>query len=166
VNYFHSHKKHIILDLGCGAGRDTILLATSGLKVFGSDAAHSGLTLAKGQHLSELAEADARRLPFRSATFEGVYCFGLLHEFVGDTAANDVSQIMDEIERILQLAGCLVLATLAGEPTLGLPHVRMFTEQMFDEATCRFKCVEKQTYEDIGCTGRSDYPVWMGIYLK
>lgn len=171
VEYFHTNNKQVILDLGCGTGRDSVLLASNGLKIFGVDAAHSGLVLAKEQQQRtqqgfELAEADARCTPFPSDTFEGIYCFGLLHEFVGTTAPNDVNQVMTEIERILQPDGCLVLATLAGEPTLGLPHVRMFNEQMFDEATCRFKCIDKQNYDDIGCTGKSNYPIWMGMYRK
>jgi ubiquinone/menaquinone biosynthesis C-methylase UbiE len=171
AKYFRGDNKHTILDLGCGVGRDTVILAASGLNVLGVDAAHSGLVLAKRQsqrtsHGFELAEADARRLPFPPAAFEGVYCFGLLHEFVSATAAEDVSQVISEIERLLQPDGRLVLAVLAGEPALGLPHVRMFTEQMFDEATRRFKCVDKKNYEDIGCTGKSDYPIWMGKYVK
>ncbi len=166
---FRSHNKCKVLDLGCGTGRDTAILISSGLGVVGVDAAWSGLSLAQRQATScvfNLAEVDARCLPFGDASFEGVYCFGLLHEFVGETADGDVSKIMSEIERVLQPAGRLVLAVLAGEPTKGLPHVRLFTEQMFDDVTHRFQCVEKQVYNDIGCTGRSDYRIWRGTYIK
>ncbi len=170
VAEFLARGKHRVLDLACGVGRDTFHLEKHGLAVTGVDASLNGLRavsqikLRPGAHIP-LAVADARFLPFGNGSFEGVYCFGLLHEFVGATAAVDVRQVIGEIERVLQPAGCLVLAA-AGEPAQGLPHLQMFTEAMFDAATHRFECVEKRLYDDVGCTGRIDYKVWRGTYLK
>jgi len=171
VELFQKYRKHTILDLGCGTGRDTISFAQKGMAVFGVDAAGSGLLLAQKRMLDtgcglNLAQADARRLPFPDMLFEGVYCFGLLHEFVGLTAKDDVGRVLREIHRVLQPTGMLILTVIAGEPEQGLPHVQMFDEQMFDEATSPFQRIDKRIYDDIGCTGRPDYRVWYGQFVK
>jgi ubiquinone/menaquinone biosynthesis C-methylase UbiE len=111
-------------------------------------------------------EADAHHLPFADSLFEGIYCFGLLHEFVGETAAVDVQQTMHEIHRILKPAGLLILTTLAGDPQAGLPHVQLFSETMFDAVTSMFQRIEKRTYADLGCTGQSGYNIWYGQFTK
>jgi ubiquinone/menaquinone biosynthesis C-methylase UbiE len=100
----------IILDLGCGSGRDTLCLAESGAELVGLDAARSGLLLAQKRvedlsHVISWVESDSRDLPFSNSRFDGVYCFGLLHEFVGKSAEEDVTKTMDEIYRVLKLRG-------------------------------------------------------------
>ncbi len=168
---FTENKSRIILDLGCGTGRDSLYLTGSGAKVVGLDAAHSGLLLAQkragvSQHTSFWVESDSRFLPFPDAAFDGVYCFGLLHEFVGKNAEAAVSQTMDEIHRVLKPSGVAIVATAAGEPEKGLPHVQNFSEVMFDAATANFHRIEKKVFDDLGCTGRTDYRVWFGYFIK
>jgi len=168
---FATNSKQSILDLGCGIGRDTFHLAASNLSVVGVDAAESGLTIANrhgdGKHKTPLfARADARALPFPDAFFDGVYCFGLLHEFTDVTREQDIDAVMSEIDRVLAPKGLLILAVLSGEPEQGLPHVYLFTEQAFDAATRSFRTLEKRTYADIGCTGKTDYHVWYGVFAK
>ena len=168
---FAKYKKRLILDLGCGTGRDTICLAGDGAKVIGIDAARSGLVLAQKRTITAIREpyyieSIAQNLPFPDALFEGVYCFGLLHEFVGSSANGDVTRLMSEINRVLQRSGLVILTTLAGEPKKGLPHVQLFTEKMFDDATSMFECVEKKIYADVGCTGKVGYKVWYGEFTK
>ena len=160
-----------ILDLGCGTGRDSIHLADNGIQVIGLDAARSGLLLAQkrtsdlGSRISWI-ESDSRLLPFSEAIFDGVYCFGLLHEFVGESSKNDVASIMNEIQRVLKTSGKAIIAVSAGDPEKGLPHVQNFSEAMFDTVTVGFRCIEKKVYDDLGCTGRTDYKVWFGQFVK
>jgi ubiquinone/menaquinone biosynthesis C-methylase UbiE len=111
-------------------------------------------------------QADAHQLPCSPSSFDGVYCFGLLHEFTGPSAVEDVNSVMKEVARVLRPKGKLVLAVLAGEPDQGLPHVRLFNEAMLDKATGKLTCLEKRIVNDIGCTGSSDYRVWRGAYVK
>ncbi len=168
---FAGYGKRHILDLGCGVGRDTFYLNANDLDLVGVDAAESGLMLANGQRAVErtspaFVTADARTLAFADASFEGVYCFGLLHEFTGVTGEQDIRAVMSEIDRVLATDGLLILAVLSGEPAQGLPYVYLFTEQNFDAVTRRLRILTKQTYDDIGCTGRTDYHVWYGAFVK
>lgn len=165
---FVQRDRQIILDLGCGTGRDSSYLADQGLFVVGLDLAESGLAIAKRVRKNEAnwINADARQLPFRNASFEGVFCFGLLHEFTGETREDDAREVMSEIRRVLKSLGILVLAVLSGEPEKGLPQVYLFTERYFDSVTQGFQAVAKREYEDIGCTGKEDYRVWSGVFLK
>ncbi len=168
---FTEQRSKQILDLGCGIGRDTFYLAACNLSVIGIDAAESGLAMANsrresGRKMPSFAGADARALPFPDASFDGVYCFGVLHEFTGETREHDVSAVMQEIHRVLVPEGLLVLAVLSGQPEEGLPHVYLFTEQAFDDAAYRFQVLEKRTYNDIGATGKTDYHIWYGLFGK
>ena len=171
VGQFRQRGATRVLDLGCGAGRDTAVLAQHLPVVVGVDAAEAGLVLASQQTIVQerrvpLLQADARCLPFRPASFDGVYCFGLLHEFVGEPADDDVQHVMNSVQAVLKPGGVLILAVLAGEPEQGLPHVRMFTQAMLLAATRTFSCVELTTLQDLGCTGSADYKVHLGAFLR
>ena len=119
------------------------------------DAARSGLLLAQQritatQTRIPWVESDSRLLPFSDAAFDGVYCFGLLHEFVGDSAESDVARIMTEIQRVLKPSRVAIITVSAGDPQKGLPHVQNFSESMFDAITVKFHSVEKKLYDDFG----------------
>lgn len=168
---FNENNSQIILDLGCGSGRDLLLLASGGATVIGLDAARSGLLLAQkrtadSQLRISWVESDSRLLPFSNSFFDGVFCFGLLHEFVGASAEEDVKNTMAEIKRVLKPSGVAVVATAAGDPKKGLPHVQNFSEAMFAAVTSELRCIEKKVYDDLGCTGRTDYKVWFGYFIK
>jgi len=168
---FTKNNCRIILDLGCGTGRDSLDLAKNGSRVIGLDAARSGLLLARKRTANSRCriswcESDSRLLPFSDSAFDGVYCFGLLHEFVGESARGDVNRTLKEVQRVLKPAGVAIIAVSAGDPQKGLPHVQNFSEAMFDAATSGLLCIEKKVYDDLGCTGRSDYKVWFGYFGK
>lgn len=168
---FLARKKRFILDLACGVGRDTVYLQNRGLAVIGVDASFNALRVVQqikselGAVL-ELIAADARHLPFTGGSFEGVYCFGLLHEFTGERKEQDVEEVMGEVRRLLCDEGVLVLTVLSGEPEAGLPAVQLYSRQMFENATKGLHAVEVKMYDDIGCTGRADYHVWYGMFEK
>jgi ubiquinone/menaquinone biosynthesis C-methylase UbiE len=160
-----------VLDLACGIGRDTFFLEGRGLGVIGVDASFNGLRVAQRVKAERgsvptLVMADARYLPFKDGSFEGVYCFGLLHEFTAESQDEDVARVMGEVKRLLCDEGTLAITILSGEPEAGLPAVQLYSRQMFEDATKGLQAIEVQVYDDIGCTGRPDYRVWYGFFEK
>jgi SAM-dependent methyltransferase len=168
---FIARGKRSILDLACGIGRDTFHLESRGLDVVGVDASFNGLRVAQQiacerGALAHLLTGDARQLPFRDGSFEGVYCFGLLHEFVGEGYESQVACVMREMRRVLAPSGLAVLTVLAGDPETGLPKVQFFTREMLDATTRQLCTLEVQEYDDVGCTCRSDYHIWYGVFER
>ena len=166
---FLARKKRFVLDLACGVGRDTFYLESRGLVVVGVDASRNGLQVAQRSKseqgaTSELVLADARSLPFQDRSFDGVYCFGLLHEFTGEERDSAVHRLMSEIRRASADKGLLVLTALAGEPEAGLPAVQLHTREMFENAATGLGTIEVKQYDDVGCTGRPDYCIWYGLF--
>ncbi len=172
ADIFHGYHKQNILDLACGVGRDSFNLADHSLNVIGADLARSGLEIAhqaqknSARKRIHFIQVDARCLPFGDHAFEGAYCFGLLHEFSQPGGWQDITQIMAEINRVLEPGGILLLAVLAGDPSCGLPQVLFFSEEMFDCAVQSFSVIEKTVIDDLGCTGRPDYHTWQGVFRK
>lgn len=92
-----------VLDVGCGPGRHSLVLARRGVKVVGVDIAAAFLELARdaSEPSAGFVRADARRLPVRAGAFDAVIClcqgaFGLLG---GDDRA--------ESEALSAMAGAL-----------------------------------------------------------
>jgi ubiquinone/menaquinone biosynthesis C-methylase UbiE len=172
AHLFSDSNKRRILDLACGVGRDSFYMAGQSLHVTGTDLARSGLEIARQDQAKpaskpvDFLQADAHRLPFKNEVFEGVYCFGLLHEFSQVNGWQDICEVMAEIYRVLSPGGILLLAILAGDPQQGLPHVLLFTEDMVIRAAQAFSILEKERRDDLGCTGRADYSTWQMVLEK
>lgn len=168
---FKVRRKQFILDLACGVGRDTFYLESQGFTVIGVDASFNGLQVAQRVKMdrgatSELICSDARHLPFKEGSFEGVYCFGLLHEFTSEHQEEDVGKVMGEISRLLRDEGVLVISVLSGDPQEGLPEVQLFSRKMFEKVTKDLRAIEIKMYDDVGCTGKTDYHVWYGVFER
>jgi len=168
---FLKRGKRRLLDLACGVGRDTFHLEKRGLSVTGVDASLNGSRVAHAtrsalQANAHFAVADARHLPFANGLFDGIYCFGLLHEFTGGHREADVEKVVSEARRVLSDRGVLVLTVLAGNPQDGLPAVQLFTRQMFEQMMADWHPIELKQFDDIGCTDRADYSIWYGLFEK
>ena len=171
VEFFRARGARLVLDLGCGAGRDTVYLAEAGLRMIAADIERAGLALARDRCAEKalpvhLLQADTRALPFPDAAFDGIYSFGLLHDFTSMERDSDIRRAMAEIHRALRPGGFLVLAVLSGDFRFSLPDVYLFSGAMFHDATKDFEPIELKEYEDTGCTGKTDYKVWYGAFLK
>ncbi|HWN42154.1 MAG TPA: glycosyltransferase [Thermoanaerobaculia bacterium] len=97
-----------VLDLGCGVGYGSRLLASAARRVVGIDGSTPTVDFAR----HELAEpnveylvGDARGLPFPSGTFDWVVCFELI-EHLGEGEG-----VVAEIARVLAPGGQLLLST-------------------------------------------------------
>ena len=171
ANIFQSLGKEKILDLGCGIGRDANYLARKNLEIIGLDASQNGLRVAQELNSEAIGlygwvTADARVLPFKNESFDGVYSFGLLHEFTGKRWEEDVKLVVEEIWRLLIQGGVLVLTVLSGEPSAGLPKIQFFTGEMLVGNFRKFQRLVLEEFDDVGCTGRDDYRVCYGVFRK
>ena len=100
----------VVLDIGCGPGYDTALLAEQGLTAVGLDLSLAMLCAAGNQWRYNLVQADMRNLPL-SATAVGIWaCASLLH--LPQTA---VPATLREFARVLQPGGILYLSVKQGE---------------------------------------------------
>jgi 2-polyprenyl-6-hydroxyphenyl methylase/3-demethylubiquinone-9 3-methyltransferase len=95
-----------VLDLGCGDGRVTGLLAMPGAEVTGADPSEVALERARGRHPDlefKLIAADGT-LPFADGAFDVLVCLNVL-EHVADT-----QRLMSEARRVLRPRGRIAVA--------------------------------------------------------
>ncbi|MFV0526921.1 MAG: class I SAM-dependent methyltransferase [Acidimicrobiales bacterium] len=99
-----------LLDLGCGAGPLSALLADAGRTTVAGDLSTDMLRFARtrlagsGHWPHPLLQADTQRLPFPDAAFDGVVALGVI-SYVPDRGA-----ALAEIHRILRPGGLLVIS--------------------------------------------------------
>jgi len=101
-----------ILDLNCGGGRHSALLAQFDLNVFSSDLSMTALNQAKGLLKkrganSNLINANSLILPFKSSFFDAVVFWRALHVFQRD----DIPKVIAEIQRIIKPGGYILFST-------------------------------------------------------
>jgi ubiquinone/menaquinone biosynthesis C-methylase UbiE len=101
---------HPVLDLGCGAGRDTAWLNAQGVWVMGADLSRGMLVEARESVNSPLCQLDMRYLPYRASTFSAVWCqAALLH-----LPKQFVPAALEEIRRVLVPGGLLHVSVQRG----------------------------------------------------
>ena len=95
------------LDLGCGEGVFTALLAEAGADAVGVDVAEAALARARARHPGPeyLLAAPDGTLPLADASFDLVWASEVI-EHVGDTA-----RWLSEVRRVLRSGGVLLLTT-------------------------------------------------------
>ena len=92
-----------ILEVGCGPGLSTSLLAAKGYRAIGVDLSTLFLRHGGQRGRVPLVAADAESLPFPSASFDAVVGF----EFIEHVA--DVPAVLSELIRVLAPGGILLL---------------------------------------------------------
>jgi SAM-dependent methyltransferase len=99
-----------VLEAGCGTGYlASCLQDRYGFPMYAIDLGHEGVTLARGMGLERVAQADLRKLPFASASFDAVLSMDVLvHLERGEDAAG-----VCELVRVLAPGGLLVLRVSA-----------------------------------------------------
>ncbi|MEU2565138.1 class I SAM-dependent methyltransferase [Streptomyces longispororuber] len=99
-----------VLDMGCGTGRFTVLMAEAGAKVSGLDISQAMLDqarqkLAERGHTADLREGDMAHLPFDDASFDTVTSMlALMHIPLEDRQA-----VFHEVCRVLRPGGRILL---------------------------------------------------------
>ena len=108
------HKE--VLEIGCGAGTDTVQFARAGARVTAIDLTGAGVALTRQrlalENLSgDVREGDAEALPLVANRFDLVYSWGVLHH------TPNTARAIEEIHRVLKPGGCCV-AMLYGRRSL------------------------------------------------
>jgi len=101
----------LILDLGCGSGRDLRYFSSLGFRVVGLDYSYRLATLAKDFSHQPVVLSDIVQLPFANAVFDAVWAVGsLLH-----IPRNALLPTLKQIRRILKAEGQFVASMKKGE---------------------------------------------------
>lgn len=100
-----------VLDLGCGAGRHSLLALDHDATVTAFDLSVAGLVHTRdrltnrSRRSSQVAAGRYEALPFADARFDAVICFGVL--YYGDGAS--LRRGVDEIKRVLRPGGSALI---------------------------------------------------------
>jgi ubiquinone/menaquinone biosynthesis C-methylase UbiE len=115
ADHLKNHQASRVLDLGCGAGRHTIVLAKEGFQVTGLDVSETALNDLQGR----LDKADITNvtlvrhemieLPFVDEYFDGVVCTNVLHH----GTINDIRKTVTELYRIMKTGSHSLIVTLS-----------------------------------------------------
>lgn len=111
------------LDLGCGEGHNTRLLAGQGARVAALDVAESFITAAAGQDRSQIryTVGDGAALPFRAAAFDAVTAFMSLMDVA------DPERTLGEVARVLRPGGFVQFSVL--HPVISAPAGRWVNDE-------------------------------------
>jgi SAM-dependent methyltransferase len=119
-----------VLDLGCGPGRDTMLLREQSYRVIGLDRSMGMLREARRRVGGPLLCGDMRHIPFASVSFDGVWlCAALLH-----LPKADALPALIEIRRLLRAYCPLYISVKQGDgESWTADHTRFFAYYQPDE---------------------------------
>ena len=97
-----------MLEIGCGAGWESVAWAQAGMQVSAIDLSEAALALAKGNIAHHRLSADlkwgnAEELPFADNTFDIVASFGVLHQ------TQSTERAVAEVKRVLKSGGEAVI---------------------------------------------------------
>ena len=111
------------LDLGCGEGHNTRLLAGRGARIAALDVAESFITAAAGQDRSGICYlvGDGTALPFRASAFDAVTAFMSLMDVA------EPERTLGEVARVLQPGGFVQFSVL--NPVMSAPIGRWVNDE-------------------------------------
>jgi SAM-dependent methyltransferase len=93
-----------VLEVGCGAGRERVLLRDAGLAYVGVDLSPVGVRLCLARGLNAI-EASAVALPFADDSFDSGWTMSTLMHLPGD----DIHRALAELGRVVRSGGVLEL---------------------------------------------------------
>ncbi len=111
VSDLYLPKRSVVLDIAAGTGDFTRELARQGHLPIATDLSYG--MLHAGRKMPDRVQADASKLPFRTASFDGITCGYALRNFT------DLQGTFNEMARVLRPGGRVSLLEVA-EPESGL----------------------------------------------
>lgn len=161
----------LVLEVGAGTGRDSVALAQRGAQMIVVDYIPRSLDIVREAARRNGVEipvvcADARQMPFRDGTFDGVFHAGLLEHF----RAPQDQRLLDENARVLRPGGVLLvdvpqtyhLYTLAKQTLIALG--RWFAGWETQYSPAQLEAMVRAS----GLTVRFTYGEWMvpGLWYR
>jgi len=99
--YLHMEPGEIVLDMGCGEGKQTLELARQGMAVVSMDLSHLQLCRARERLqaaapdvLVSFIQANSEELPFAPHSFRIIYGKAILHHLDIDLSAKEVARVL------------------------------------------------------------------------
>ena len=132
-----------VLDVACGTGYGSDLLAQTANRVIGGDISREAIAYCRSHYHQkdnlQFKSFDIRKMPFDEKTFDFVVSFETLEHIVeGD-------RFLQEICRVLTEDGVLAISTPIGGPCGNPYHVAYYQRESFKEFLCDyFKEVDTQ----------------------
>ncbi|MBI2353861.1 MAG: class I SAM-dependent methyltransferase [Deltaproteobacteria bacterium] len=101
-----------VLDMNCGAGRHTALLAELGYETVGCDISEAALQLARKLLVkrgvqASLHQGNSLELPFSDISFDALVAWRSLHVFSFD----DIPKVLSEMRRVVRPGGNILFST-------------------------------------------------------
>lgn len=125
-----SGKNNLLLDVGCGTGKN--LEAFSGMgSVYGIDSSSEAISFCKKRRLKNIFKATAKEMPFQKESFDAVTALDVLEH-------TEDSKALNEIHRVLKKKGILIATVPAfswlwSKWDVVLHHKRRYTNQSLRE---------------------------------
>lgn len=125
-------KGSLVLDIGCGNGHTTALLATHTINVIGIDLSESPVWQTFENYGARFVVADALNLPFKCEKFDAVISFGVMEHLKDDDGfINQVYRILKKggYNFVFNLPNKYGLSEVLGQVLGGIePHDRKYTK--------------------------------------
>lgn len=118
ISVLKKQKVHRVLDLGCGTGRHTVLLAKEGFKVYALDLSKTGLKminawLKKEKLTAKLIHSSCyHRFPFKDHFFEAIISTQVIYH----NYHVQIKKCIKEIERVLKPQGIIYITFAISKP--------------------------------------------------
>jgi ubiquinone/menaquinone biosynthesis C-methylase UbiE len=101
IDFLQGDLGELVLDMGCGEGKETLELTSRGLHVVGTDLSYTQLMRARELIEKEMPEAklcliqaNAEQLPFANSSFRIIYGKAILHHLDLDASSRETQRLL------------------------------------------------------------------------
>ena len=106
----YTNPNDLVLDVGCGPGRDMNYFLGNGRRAMGIDFSQEMINEAKKRVYAEVLHMDMRRMLFEDEMFDGIWsCASFLH-----IPKSESMQTLQEFRRVLKPKGLLYISVREG----------------------------------------------------